>query len=476
MFSQYGTEELEAQSATAESQRWAEQLEAYLRPYRERWDAYLDSRVVGNLTAAVAGILQTRSALTLSEVGSTLCGPAHAEAGSQRLQRAMHHQGWKASLIEQVMLEQAEAHHQQIEQAGDTPLCVWDGSVLEKPESRALEGLGSVRSSRVRRLARSRAGLFNRPGVPVSVRGFEWESVLLVGLRGVPYLAATRWWSREKSQGGQQRQVQASLLRQVAGKWGRRVCHIFDRGYGTAPWLAELSMWRVRFVVRWKKGNKLLDRDGQSRKAWQIPRGKRSWGESRSLWDRAHRGYRQTQVVAVPVHHPDYQGDLWLVVVRQGKGREPWYLLTNEPVESSEQAWQIALSYARRWQIEESFRFEKSELDIESVRLQAWEPRCKWLMLLTLAHGFLLSLLAPCRPLLLARARLVRHWGQRADWRQWKAKTPLYRLRWALSRLWLTHPPTFSHCQPYRPLTHVTWPPGSFRWWTTLWHLSGYVF
>lgn len=63
------------------------------------------------------------------------------------------------------------------------------------------------------------------------------------------------------------------------------------------------------------------------------------------------------------------------MVVRQGKGREPWYLLTNEPIETEEQAWEITFSYVSRWKIEEQFRFQKSELLIEkfdsnpSVRL-----------------------------------------------------------------------------------------------------------
>src|SRR5947207_13741081 len=39
-----------------------------------------------------------------------------------------------------------------------------------------------------------------------------------------------------------------------------------------------------------------------------------------------------------------------------GKGREPWYLLTNEPVETAEQAWEMAFSSVRSFQIEESFR------------------------------------------------------------------------------------------------------------------------
>lgn len=206
----------------------------------------------------------------------------------------------------------------------------------------------------------------------------------------------------------------------------------------------------------------------------EIARGKRRWGEAKLLWNTHSRVYRSTSVLALPVHHPEYPGDLWLVVVRQGKGREPWYLLTNEPVETEEQAWEIVFSYARCWKIEEQFRFQKTELHIESLRLQSWEPRRKLLLLVTLAYGFLLSALAP--PLLSARSHLLLRWTQRADWRLWKAKLPLYRLRWSLSRLWLTHPPAFSGCRPYRPLSHTIWPIGSLRWWMTLWHLIGYLF
>src|SRR5581483_9097256 len=116
-----------------------------------------------------------------------------------------------------------------------------------------LQGLGRVRSSRVRRLARSRKGVFNRPGVPVSVRGFEWESLMLVGSDGRPQVVAMNWWGREPGVQGQQRRVQERLLAKVATQWGCKVRHVFDRGYGTAPWLERLWNYRVRFVVRWKK-------------------------------------------------------------------------------------------------------------------------------------------------------------------------------------------------------------------------------
>ncbi len=223
------------------------------------------------------------------------------------------------------------------------------------------------------------------------------------------------------------------------------------------------------------KGRKLIDATGEARKAWEPARGKRTWGQARLLWDTHHHSFRSTGVLALPVRHADFQGPLWLVVVRQGKGREPWYLLTNEPVETAEQAWELAMAYVRRWQIEESYRFQKCELQIESVRVQGWEPRRKLLVLVTLAYGYLLHLLGP--PQLALRTWLLEQWCQRADWRLRTVKVPLYRLRWALSRLWLRHPPQFGWCRrPYRLPTRTTWPTCSLPWWTTLWHQLGCTF
>src|SRR5438552_17626531 len=101
-------------SQEEESQLWAEQLAKYLKPYQERLDAYLDRRVVGNLMATVGAIVQSRCVLTTSELGSAICGPAHAEAGTQRLQDALHHQGWEAEVIEEVLWQEAEQSRQQM--------------------------------------------------------------------------------------------------------------------------------------------------------------------------------------------------------------------------------------------------------------------------------------------------------------------------------------------------------------------------
>ena len=112
-------------------------------------------------------------------------------------------------------------------------------------------------------------------------------------------------------------------------------------------------------------------------------------------------------IVAVCLQHPAYaRTPLWLVVVRSqtSKGRrEPWYLLTNEPIESAADAWRVMGAYARRWQIEMTFRYTKSELALESPRLWSWERRLKLLLMVTLVYAFLLSLLQ-------AELQLLRRW------------------------------------------------------------------
>jgi hypothetical protein len=95
-------------------------------------------------------------------------------------------------------------------------------------------------------------------------------------------------------------------------------------------------------------------------------------------------------------------------------------------VETAEQAWEIVFVCARCWKIEKQFCFDKSELHIDSFRLQDAESQCKLLLLVTLAARFLLSGLS--YPLQQARSRLFHCWCQRSDWRLAKEKMPLCRL------------------------------------------------
>jgi hypothetical protein len=64
---------------------------------------------------------------------------------------------------------------------------------------------------------------------------------------------------------------------------------------------------------------------------WKMVRGKLSWGY-RMIWDARRRCQRQTGILAAPIHLPNDERQLLLVVSRPGIGRKPWYLIPAEPV------------------------------------------------------------------------------------------------------------------------------------------------
>jgi hypothetical protein len=432
-----------AQAAEVAAKRLSDQLATFLAPLLRTLDQQLDRRLVHTFLATLIAIVQWRNrahGLLLSELGAYLLTPAHAPAGTKRLSTLLRSSRWSASLIAEWLWLQAERRVQSLRATGQDVLLIWDGSVLEKPETIKHDDLCAVRSSKARRLKRIRPGFFNPPGGrPICVPGLHWLGLLVVGRSGAPTVAAMQWWTRRGERASdQKRQLQQLLSRSVAA-WGRDVRHLWDREFASGAWLQIFFEANIRFVVRWKKRNKLLDTWGEARKAWEITRGKRSW-EHRWLYDR-HTGQRQkVGVVAVCVTHPEHPQPLWLVVARPGRQYKPWYLLTSDPIRTTEDAWAVVLAYGRRWQIECAWRYSKSELAMESPRVWTWERREKLLLMVTLVYAFLLSLLASEWEEL--RNWLLRVWCHRTGKRSRQVAAPLYRLRSALSRLWQAYLPS----------------------------------
>jgi DDE family transposase len=414
------------------------ELAAFLQPLLIQLDTQMDRRLVATFARTIQAILCFRNrphGLLLSELGAYLLSPEHAAAGTKRLSNLLRSSKWSASASEEFLWTGATTHLEELEDQGNEALVLWDESVLEKPESSANPDLGPVRSSKAYRLTRIKPGFYNPPGRPIFVPGFQWIGLVLAGMTGTPRVAALQWWTTRGERTSDKRTEERVLLQRCLDSWGRRVCHVFDRGFAGRPWLALLGETQVRFVLRWPARNKLADVAGTLRPAWQLVRGKHAW-DHRLLWDARHHCARKTGILAVPVL---YQGQSFvLVVARRGAGQQPWYLLTNEPVAEIEELWQIVLRYARRWQLEMVWRYGKSELGMESVRVWTWERRKKLLLLAALAYAFLVSLLDPDYDLI--RTWLLEHWCHRTGKRSRETPTPLYRLRSALSRLWLAYP------------------------------------
>jgi hypothetical protein len=379
--------------------------------------------------------------LLLSELGGFLLGAGRAPAGTKRISNLLHSPNWQAHAVDDYLWQQADLALVQRLDPQEDVYVIWDESVIEKPESLKAERLCAVRSSKARRLKRIKPGYYNPPtGRPVFVPGLNWLQIVVTGLTGAPVLAHLHFWTTRGAAKTTKRTVEHQLLRELSQRWGRSVVHLWDRGFAGAPWLGLAILYQVRFIVRWQKNFKLIAPDGRLLKTWECSRGKRSL-DHRLIYDARRRCERKTGIVFLPVRVPDFPDfPLTLVVSRPGKGRKPWYLLTNQTVADLDTAWRIVLAYNRRWQIEMSIRYSKSELAFESPRLFAWEQRAKLMAMVALVQAFLFSLLE--NNLFSLRTWLLDHWGHRTGKWSRSVAAPLYRLRFALSQIWLAYRPS----------------------------------
>jgi hypothetical protein len=324
-------------------------LEMYLEPLVEPLDAYLDKRLVRTFLQGIRTLIEARTqapGLVISELGSLLLSGREATAGEKRIHRLLTSEKWSEELINVFQWNEAEKRYEELRRAGEQVFVIWDGSVIEKPESQKADDLCAVKSSKAARRKKSRKGSFNRPGgKPIVVLGYEWSACVVVGKEGTPSLAMMEFWSRKGPEATTARTEEERMLGQVARKWGKNVLHLFDRGYAGGPWLEVMWRYQVHFLIRWKKGHHFVDENGEEKSLSQMGKRKRSWGH-RMIWDERKKEKRKTGIVAVRVRHASYAGALWVVIVR--RGGEPWYLVTNRCIETEEQAWECYYAYGRR--------------------------------------------------------------------------------------------------------------------------------
>jgi hypothetical protein len=193
-----------------------EHLEAFVKPLLVELDKCLDKRLVRTFLTTLQVIVQFRhraNGLLLSELGAYILSPDKAPAGTKRLSNLLRSKKWASKQIAQFLWREAHERLNELEWEGNDPLLAWDESVVEKAESIAIEGLCSVRSSKARRLKRIKPGYFNPPGGrPIMVPGMHWVASLLMGRRGIPKVAAMRWWTTRDKFASNRRTQEESLL------------------------------------------------------------------------------------------------------------------------------------------------------------------------------------------------------------------------------------------------------------------------
>lgn len=423
------------------SQEAGTKLAAYLNPLLVLLDKRLDARLVRTLAATVVNIIRHRNrplSLLLTELGELLIDGAHAPAGGKRLWRLLRSPKWVASLIRDWLLDKADgAVEAAIAQDGVAFLAV-DGSGIEKPTARKLEGLTKVRSAHAALLLRASGG--PPPKRPVMVPGFHWVAAVVTGFTGSLTLARLHWYSPNApdQEAQKQREAEASVILPLIRRWGRKVICLLDRGFDGYNFLGELLAASARLIVRWRRDFELIGPTGEQQRASQLTRRVRSQWKV-EVYDARRKQWLKLGLAAIPVRLPGCAVALWLVVARR-KGKGSWWFLTTEDASTETGAIFVLRGYARRWQVEWAFLQSKSELGMASIRVRLWEYREKLWVIAELVHAFLLHLLVLDAGLLV---RLLR-WCHRTGTCWAKVIAPVSRLRHALANLWQTHAPTLA--------------------------------
>ena len=404
----------------------------YLSELEHQLDQQIDQRLVRtfhNLFVSILIFRHSKMGLLLSELGAYICGPSKAPAGTKRISNLLRSKKWTHQIIDDYLFARSQHRIEQMQQQGRRPLLLWDDSRIEKPESWFSQGLCSVWSSKGKRLTKVKRGFYRPPVSRICVPGFKWTAVMLSCLGGVPSVCQMSWWTTRGKFKEDGPSIMYRLLRTVQQHIGC-LTHVLDRGYANTKTLEWLFHFEQDFIIRWKKNHLLSHHTKGQKKTHLLARSFKAKG-SRLVWDKERKISKRLSIAWAEVSHADYPDEeCYLVIVRDKHHFSgPMYLLTSLAVESAKQAWEVVFSYMHRWEIEQAFRFGKSELAMESPRLWFWQNRLKLMAIVTLVYDFLLQLIRRWRSWLLP---FFRNWCHRTGERYRNASIPLYRLRLAI--------------------------------------------
>ena len=130
------------------SQELANQIETFVSPLLVTLDKRRDKRLVRRFLRTLVAILTFRHSqdgLLLSELGGYILSPDKAPAGTKRLINLLRSSGWSGWIIGRFLWQRASEFIDKQTDKGEPALVWWDESVIEKPESIAVEGLCAVR-------------------------------------------------------------------------------------------------------------------------------------------------------------------------------------------------------------------------------------------------------------------------------------------------------------------------------------------
>lgn len=423
-------------SSSRLGQFYISKIEQYLLGWLKDLDCHIDKRLVRTFADVFISILCFRNrsfGLVLSELGAFVGHATHAPAGTKRISNLLRSKKWTHHLVEAHLLGLGVKRVKDLKEKGRQVLFLWDDSVVEKPESWFVEGLCAVGSSKAKRLMRIKPGYYKPPAKRVCVPGFEWSSVMMTTLSTIPALVMMRWWTTRGQTCTDRKSVFLQMLKTICKKFKDNVLHVLDRGYASEWTLEKFFQHHQDFLIRWVKTHVFVDENGQEKKVSRFFKPKDAVS-SRLIYDAARHRNKRVKLFYATVFHPNFPGQkLTLITCKPTTpGQEPLHLITNQTVQKTKDAWKLIFSYMRRWLIEQTFRYNKSELALESPRLWWWDNRLKLMAIVAMVYDFLLQILRNWNSIAWIT---INTWCPRTGKKLAQVQAPLYRLRCAIQAI-----------------------------------------
>ena len=239
------------------------------------------------------------------------------------------------------------------------------------------------------------------------------------------------WWTTRGKFKEDPDNIIFRLLRKIHHHIGSAVVHVLDRGYAQEKMIRYLFHFNQDFIIRWKKNHLLHHSEKGLKKTHLLSRSFRG-KKSKIVRDKIRKKRKHITIDWTLVSHPQYlDNQLFIVIVRDKNNfNSPMYLLTSIQIENANQAWEVFFSYMHRWEVEQGFRFLKSEMGLESPRLWFWDNRLKLMAIVTLVYDFLLNMIRNWKSTI---QLIFKRWCHRTGKRYRNASIPLYRFRLAIS-------------------------------------------
>ena len=251
-------------------------------------------------------------------------------------------------------------------------LIIVDNSEIVKPFSNKLEALGKVRDGSTGRIEKgywttNMIGITPTTKHPISLYSHLFSST-------------------EKGFVSQNEETYKGLrhVRNVLGD-NRKATFVMDRDYDDVKMIKTILAQEDNFIIRLKKNRHLLY---QNKKLNVRELALRRKGKINFRTEIKGTIYN-LKVSHITVEIPSLKGQKLTMIVVYGYGKDPMVLLTNKLVKRKKEVLSILKAYITRWRIEEMFRVQKSEFQLENIRVRTLKSLNRIHLLLSMIITFM---------------------------------------------------------------------------------------